>query len=153
MTLHLGIDIGVQGAIAIVDQSGALLEVHDTPVLKDEPAGRRARQPTAQPGPVGYGPTFVTRYETQDPLTYDFRPGCAVGSIALFNFPTNSANRSAATNTLLICALLIRSIVRASTPSRTLRIVGESRQEQSFADPQSNRRNRPLCGSSAQSSR
>ena len=33
MTLHLGIDIGVQGAIAIVDQSGALLEVHDTPAL------------------------------------------------------------------------------------------------------------------------
>ena len=55
MTLHLGIDIGVQGDIAIVDQSGALLEVHDTPVLKDERAGRRARQRTAQPGPVGYG--------------------------------------------------------------------------------------------------
>jgi len=68
--------------------------------------------------------TFVTRYETQDPLTYDFRPACAVGSIALFICPTNSANRSAATNTLLICALLIRSIVRASTPSKTLRIVG-----------------------------
>ena len=125
MTLHLGIDIGVQGAIAIVDQSGALLEVHDTPVLKDEPAGRRARQRTAQPCPVGDGPrTFVTRYETQDPLTYDFRPACAVASIALFICPTNSANRSAATNTLLICALLIRSIVRASTPSKTLRIVG-----------------------------
>ena len=42
MTLHLGIDIGVQGAIAVVDQSGALLEVHDMPVLKDGPAGRRA---------------------------------------------------------------------------------------------------------------
>ena len=42
ITLHLGIDIGVQGAIAIVDQSGALLEVHDTPVLQDGPKGRRA---------------------------------------------------------------------------------------------------------------
>jgi hypothetical protein len=42
MTLHLGIDIGVQGAIAIVDQSGALLEVHDTPVLQDGPKGSRA---------------------------------------------------------------------------------------------------------------
>jgi hypothetical protein len=42
MTLHLGIDIGVQGAIAIVDQSGALLEIHDMPVLQDGPKGRRA---------------------------------------------------------------------------------------------------------------
>jgi hypothetical protein len=35
MTLHLGIDIGVQGAIAIVDQSGALLGIDDMPVLQD----------------------------------------------------------------------------------------------------------------------
>jgi hypothetical protein len=41
MTLHLGVDIGVQGAIAIVDQSGALVETHDMPVLQDV-AGRRA---------------------------------------------------------------------------------------------------------------
>jgi hypothetical protein len=38
----IGIDIGVQGAIAILDKSGALVEVHDLPVLKDGPAGRRA---------------------------------------------------------------------------------------------------------------
>jgi crossover junction endodeoxyribonuclease RuvC len=38
----IGIDIGAQGAIAILDQSGALLEIHDMPVLKDGPAGRRA---------------------------------------------------------------------------------------------------------------
>jgi crossover junction endodeoxyribonuclease RuvC len=42
MTLHLGIDIGVQGAVAILDQSGALLEIHDMPTLQDGPAGRRA---------------------------------------------------------------------------------------------------------------
>jgi len=42
MTLHLGIDIGVQGAIAIVDQSGAFLGIHDMPVLQDGPKGRRA---------------------------------------------------------------------------------------------------------------
>jgi hypothetical protein len=42
MTMHLGIDIGVQAAIAIVDPSGALMEIHDMPVLKDGPAGRRA---------------------------------------------------------------------------------------------------------------
>jgi crossover junction endodeoxyribonuclease RuvC len=38
----LGIDIGVQGAIAILDQSGALVEIHDMPVLQDGPKGRRA---------------------------------------------------------------------------------------------------------------
>jgi crossover junction endodeoxyribonuclease RuvC len=38
----IGIDIGVQGAIAILDQSGALVEIHDMPVLQDGPAGRRA---------------------------------------------------------------------------------------------------------------
>jgi hypothetical protein len=38
----LGIDIGVQSAIAILDQSGALLEIHDMPVLADgrAPIGR-----------------------------------------------------------------------------------------------------------------
>jgi crossover junction endodeoxyribonuclease RuvC len=38
----IGIDIGVQGGIAILDQSGALVEIHDMPVLQDGPAGRRA---------------------------------------------------------------------------------------------------------------
>jgi hypothetical protein len=38
----IGIDIGVQGAVAVLDQSGALVEVHDMPTLQDGPAGRRA---------------------------------------------------------------------------------------------------------------
>jgi crossover junction endodeoxyribonuclease RuvC len=38
----IGIDIGVQDAIAILDQSGALVEIHDMPVLQDGPAGRRS---------------------------------------------------------------------------------------------------------------
>jgi crossover junction endodeoxyribonuclease RuvC len=42
MTHVIGIDIGVTGAIAILDQVGGLLSVHDTPVLDDGPAGRRA---------------------------------------------------------------------------------------------------------------
>ena len=42
MNLHLGIDIGAQGAVAILDQSGALLAIHDIPVLQDGPKGRRA---------------------------------------------------------------------------------------------------------------
>jgi hypothetical protein len=37
----LGIDIGVQGAVAVLDQSGALQEIHDMPTLQDGPAGRR----------------------------------------------------------------------------------------------------------------
>jgi hypothetical protein len=42
MTLHLGIDIGVSGAVAVLDNGGNLLEVHDLPVLADGPKGRRA---------------------------------------------------------------------------------------------------------------
>lgn len=38
----LGIDIGVQGAIAILNETGTLFEIHDMPVLHDGPAGRRA---------------------------------------------------------------------------------------------------------------
>ncbi|PNE10333.1 MAG: hypothetical protein CR217_14905 [Beijerinckiaceae bacterium] len=38
----VGIDIGVQGAVAMLDETGALLEISDMPVLKDGPAGRRA---------------------------------------------------------------------------------------------------------------
>ena len=38
----IGIDIGVQGAVAVLDQDGALVQIHDTPTLQDGPAGRRA---------------------------------------------------------------------------------------------------------------
>ena len=41
MSVILGVDIGARGAMAIIDQSGALLSVEDT-CLKDGPAGRRA---------------------------------------------------------------------------------------------------------------
>lgn len=37
----IGVDIGVRGAVAILDESGALIEVHDMPTLQDGPAGRR----------------------------------------------------------------------------------------------------------------
>ena len=38
----IGVDIGVQGAIAILNASGELIEVHEMPVLHDGPAGRRS---------------------------------------------------------------------------------------------------------------
>jgi crossover junction endodeoxyribonuclease RuvC len=41
-SLVLGIDIGVQGAIALLDETGALLEISDMPTLHDGPKGRRA---------------------------------------------------------------------------------------------------------------
>jgi hypothetical protein len=41
----MGIDIGAQGAIAILDQSGALLTIHDMPVLQDGPKGRPRSMP------------------------------------------------------------------------------------------------------------
>jgi crossover junction endodeoxyribonuclease RuvC len=42
MSSTLGIDIGLSGAIATLSDVGDLLEVHDMPVLKDGPAGRRS---------------------------------------------------------------------------------------------------------------
>jgi|SRR6478752_4030985 len=41
MNYYLGIDIGVTGALALLDQNGNLIAVHDMPVLQDGPAGRR----------------------------------------------------------------------------------------------------------------
>jgi hypothetical protein len=38
----IGIDIGVTGAVAVLDQDGALVEVHDMPTLQDGPKGRRS---------------------------------------------------------------------------------------------------------------
>jgi crossover junction endodeoxyribonuclease RuvC len=42
MKLVLGIDIGLSGALALLDNDGTLLSVEDMPCLKDGPAGRRA---------------------------------------------------------------------------------------------------------------
>ncbi len=42
MTLVIGIDIGATGAIALVDESGELIDVADMPVLNDGPTARRA---------------------------------------------------------------------------------------------------------------
>jgi hypothetical protein len=36
----LGVDIGNTGAIALIDESGGLVEVHDMPCLDDGPKGR-----------------------------------------------------------------------------------------------------------------
>jgi crossover junction endodeoxyribonuclease RuvC len=38
----LGVDIGTQGAIALLDESGDLLEAFDMPTLADGPRGRRS---------------------------------------------------------------------------------------------------------------
>ena len=40
--LVLGVDIGNTGAIALIDGSGGLVEVHDMPTLDDGPKGRPA---------------------------------------------------------------------------------------------------------------
>jgi crossover junction endodeoxyribonuclease RuvC len=42
MKLILGIDIGVTGAIALLDENGALVEVNAMPTMHDGPKGRRA---------------------------------------------------------------------------------------------------------------
>ena len=42
MTVVLGVDIGVRGAIALLGDNGELLEVHAMPCLDEGPAGRRS---------------------------------------------------------------------------------------------------------------
>jgi len=44
--LVLGIDVGSQGAIALIEaDTGELVAVHDMPVLQDGPKGRAAVNP------------------------------------------------------------------------------------------------------------
>jgi crossover junction endodeoxyribonuclease RuvC len=38
----LGVDIGNAGALALIDETGALIDVADMPILRDGPAGRPA---------------------------------------------------------------------------------------------------------------
>jgi hypothetical protein len=40
MTLTIGIDIGAAGALALLDESGDLIDVADMPILRDGPKGR-----------------------------------------------------------------------------------------------------------------
>jgi hypothetical protein len=42
MSITLGVDTGISGAVAVLSDVGDLLEVHDMPTLQDGPAGRRA---------------------------------------------------------------------------------------------------------------
>jgi crossover junction endodeoxyribonuclease RuvC len=49
----LGVDIGVQGAIAVLDESEQLVEVHDLPVLQDGPASRRTINAALLAGIIG----------------------------------------------------------------------------------------------------
>jgi crossover junction endodeoxyribonuclease RuvC len=42
MKIVLGVDIGSQGAVAVLDENGVLVEVTDMPVLADGPGGRKA---------------------------------------------------------------------------------------------------------------
>jgi crossover junction endodeoxyribonuclease RuvC len=41
MSAIIGIDIGMTGAVALINKDGDLLEVNDMPTLADGPAGRR----------------------------------------------------------------------------------------------------------------
>jgi crossover junction endodeoxyribonuclease RuvC len=40
--MFIGIDIGLAGAVAVLDESGELVEIHDMPCLGDGPKGRSA---------------------------------------------------------------------------------------------------------------
>jgi crossover junction endodeoxyribonuclease RuvC len=41
----LGIDPGLEGAVALLTPSGELIAIHDLPTLRDGPAGRRRVNP------------------------------------------------------------------------------------------------------------
>lgn len=41
MNLYLGVDPGLDGALAILTEDGRLMRVHDMPTLEDGPKGRR----------------------------------------------------------------------------------------------------------------
>jgi crossover junction endodeoxyribonuclease RuvC len=43
--LVLGVDIGNRGAVAVLDETGEFVAVHDMPVLEDGPKGRRSVNP------------------------------------------------------------------------------------------------------------
>lgn len=45
MTMILGIDPGLDGAVAVLTDSGELVEIHDMPTLLDGAKGRRAVNP------------------------------------------------------------------------------------------------------------
>jgi crossover junction endodeoxyribonuclease RuvC len=45
MSVVLGIDPGIEGAVALLSPSGDLIAIHDLPTLPDGPAGRRRVNP------------------------------------------------------------------------------------------------------------
>jgi crossover junction endodeoxyribonuclease RuvC len=45
MSVILGIDPGIEGAVALLSPSGDLIAIHDLPTLPDGPAGRRRVNP------------------------------------------------------------------------------------------------------------
>ena len=81
----IGVDIGVQGAIAILNASGELIEVHEMPVLHDEPAGRRSVN-----GPLLASIIFASHADHAFVEHVAARPG--EGAVGAFAFASSKAS-------------------------------------------------------------
>jgi crossover junction endodeoxyribonuclease RuvC len=78
MTNFLGVDIGATGAIAILTDSGELVDVHEMPCLHDGPAGRRTVN-----APLLAGIVFASHAAKAFVESVNARPGeGAVGAFA-----------------------------------------------------------------------
>jgi crossover junction endodeoxyribonuclease RuvC len=75
----IGVDIGNTGAIALIDESGELLEVHDMPVLRDGPQGRPAVNAALLSAIVGRAGASLAYVEHVGPRPTD-------GSVQAFAF-------------------------------------------------------------------
>jgi hypothetical protein len=54
VTIVLGVDIGNTGPVALLEESGKTLEVHDMPMLNDGPKGRPAVNATHLAGIIAH---------------------------------------------------------------------------------------------------
>lgn len=118
MRTILGIDIGAQGALALLDENGSLLEVADMPILRDGPKNRPSVN-GALLAPI------VRRWQPSHAFVefVDARPG--EGAVGAFAF---GRSRGAPEGALGACGVPATTIAPASwtralgspAPARTL---------------------------------
>ena len=106
----LGIDIGLTGAVALLDNDGKLLAVDDMPVLADGPAKRRTINPALLTEIIYKHRAEIAYVELVGP-----RPG--EGAVGAFAF---GRSRGIVEGVLAACGVPIKLV----TPAHWKRIVG-----------------------------
>jgi crossover junction endodeoxyribonuclease RuvC len=80
----IGIDIGLTGGIAVVDENGMLVDVHDMPVLRDGPVSRRSIN-----GPL-LAELLARSHATMAFVEHvGVRPGIVEGALSALSIPTS----------------------------------------------------------------